>query len=132
MKKNTLKFLSLALVMFFIIVSGGCGGGGSGSGGGANDDVEIPTNPVPENQSAARAETVLNLDLSSLKSANSISFDSDGSRGLPDFLDFYGIPQIHVNNSASDASVTAASEVSTADAKGVSVPSMVWLNKLNL
>ena len=78
-------------------------------------EPEIPSNSVTEESSAARAETVLNLDLANLTSANSISFDADSVRGLPDFLDFYGIPQFHVNTSAS---------------KGVSVPSMVWLNKL--
>ena len=86
---------------------------------------------MPVSESAAREETVLKFDLSSLTQANSISFDVDGDRGLPDFLDFYGIPQIHVNNSASNASVTAASEVSVAAAKGVNVPSMIWLNRLN-
>lgn len=42
MVKNSLKFLSLALVMFFIIAAGGCGGGHSGLGGsgGSGDAVE--------------------------------------------------------------------------------------------
>lgn len=78
-------------------------------------EPEIPANSVAEELSAARAETILNLDLAKLTSENAISFDADSVRGLPDFLDFYGIPQYHVTTSAS---------------KGVNVPSMVWLNRL--
>ena len=117
-------FLALASVMLFAIVSGGCGGGGSGSIGGGNNSE----NPIAEELSAARAETILTLDLSSM---NSISFDADGN-GMPDFLDFYGIPQLHVNNSASGASVAAASDVLVSDAveESVNVPSMLWLNSL--
>jgi hypothetical protein len=80
-------------------------------------EPEIPANSVAEDLSAARAETILDLDLATLLRENAISFDADSVsvRGLPDFLDFYGIPQYHVTTSAS---------------KGVNVPSMVWLNRL--
>lgn len=106
-----------ALLFLAALGSGGCGG--SSSGGGAN--------PVPEESSATRPETTFNLsDVSAL-----LTMDIDGN-GMPDFLDFYGVAQVHVDNSASSVRLSGAPTLLAAAEKTVMVPSMIWLSQLRL
>ena len=122
----SLLCLSLALMLFFVIASGGCGGSASapgvGDGGGS---------AVPEESSATKAETTFSIsDLSTL-----LGMDMDNN-GMPDFLDFYGVAQLHVDNinssSASSVKISEAPQIMAAVEKSVSVPSMIWLNQLRL
>ena len=118
--------MSLALMLFSVIASGGCGGSASapgvGDGGGS---------AVPEESSATKAETTFSIsDLSTL-----LGMDMDNN-GMPDFLDFHGVAQLHVDNinssSASSVKISEAPQIMAAVEKSVSVPSMIWLNQLRL
>ncbi|MCR4819028.1 MAG: hypothetical protein K5841_08750 [Fretibacterium sp.] len=105
----------LAAVALLGVIAGGCGG--SSSSGGSS------------RRAATSHETTFNLsDLSSL-----LTMDIDGN-GMPDFLDFYGVAQVHVDNSASASSVrlSGAPTLLAAAEKTVMVPTMIWLSQLRL
>ena len=118
-------FLSLALVIFCAIISGGCGGGGSGGLSSGGNDGYTPEVKVNEEDSAVREVTELTI-------AEFLGLTSDED-GKPYFLDFYGVPQNHINNSASTSSFitsSAASSVAAVAEKSVTVPSMMWFDRL--
>lgn len=108
----------IMIAAFFAVSIYGCGSSSSSSDSG---------NPVSEEKSATRPETIINLD--SVSSV--IGMDADNN-GKPDFLDFSGVPQIHVKNSVSDSSFRAstAPSILAAAEMNVNVPSMMWLNRL--
>ncbi|MBR0080241.1 MAG: hypothetical protein IJP69_07710 [Synergistaceae bacterium] len=108
----------MMIAAFFAVSIYGCGGSSSSSDSG---------NPVPEEKSATRPETIINLD--SVSSV--IGMDADNN-GKPDFLDFSGVSQIHVKNSVSNSSFRAstAPSILAAAEMNVNVPSMMWLNRL--
>lgn len=129
MKRNKFLYslIALAVFLFCAVSLGGCGGSSSNSfsSGGDNPnnpDNPAPNNPIAEEDSATRAETTLDV---------SFSMDSD-KNGKPDFLDFHGVPQIHFDNSVSSSSgrISASSSILAAAEMNVTVPSMIWLNKL--
>lgn len=129
MKQKKFLYCVFALLMIFAVSTlGGCGGG---SGGGNSLSVgdntspqqnnEEQTSPILESESATRPETPMVI---------SMGMDIDGNN-VPDFLDFYGVPQLHLNNSVSSSrKVFAASSVLAAAEMNLTVPSMIWLDKL--
>ena len=107
----------VALSFLAALGGGGCGGSGDKSG------------PASPSSSVNRPETVYDTsDISLL-----LGMDIDDN-GMPDFLDFEGVPQFHVDNSASDPSgeIFNAASILEAAEKYVPVPSMIWLNQLRL
>ena len=108
------------VALFFAVTAGGCGGGGSSL---SNSSSNNSGGSIAEADSATRPVTSLDI---------SLAMDSNGN-GKPDFLDFNGVPQIHIKNSVSTASLgkaAAASSVLAAAEMNVPVPSMVWINNL--
>ena len=104
--------LMAALLLALAVLGGGCGGGSSGRGSVAHSENE----------------KFLNLnELSALLSTMDID-----SNGMPDFLDFYGVAQVHVDNSTSAPSVriSGATPLLSAVEKAVTAPSMIWLKQL--
>ena len=117
---NVMAVLLIALA--FAVTTGGCGGSSNSS------DSSSSTNPgttVPEGESAVREETELGIGTES----DTGMFNADGK---PIFLDFFGVSQVHIDNSVSNSSVRAssASSVIAAAETNVNVPSMVWLSRL--
>ncbi|MDY6400724.1 MAG: hypothetical protein SPL10_01570, partial [Synergistales bacterium] len=122
--KRKLEFsFCLLIALFFAIATGGCGGGGGGpissGGSGGSGDGYNPTVVVDEAYSAVAPSTKVEQSELNLLS------DDDGK---PYFLDFFGIPQVHVNNSTSTSSVriSAAESIAAAAEKKLTVPSMTW------
>ena len=110
----------LAVVALLCVVSGGCGGSSSRV---VQDNTGYPS------ASVNCPETIFDLsDLSLL-----LTMDIDDN-GMPDFLDFEGVPQFHVSNSASAPSgeIFDLESLLKAAEKNVPVPSMIWLNKLRM
>ena len=124
MKKKIISLNIITLLMvalFFAVTAGGCGGGGGSSL--SNSSSNNSGGSIAEADSATRPVTLLGI---------SLAMDSNGN-GKPDFLDFNGVPQIHIKNSVSTASLgkaAAASSVLAAAEMNVTVPSMVWINNL--
>ncbi len=130
-KKNHFFYLTavLAAMFFFSFVLGGCGGGGSGSlsAPGTDEGGSEPGIPTAPETSVWDKDTVISL----LGATEGFDFDSDGKM---DFLDFDGVPQYHLG----DHSLAAAGELldesssfeEASEAK-LSVPVMVWLEKLH-
>ena len=126
--KRKLEFsFCLLIALFFAIATGGCGGGGGGpissGGSGGSGDGYNPTVVVDEAYSAVAPSTKVEQSELNLLS------DDDGK---PYFLDFFGIPQVHVNNSTSTSSVriSAAESIAAAAEKKLTVPSMTWIDRL--
>ena len=107
-----------AVLLLALAIAGGGGCGGSSHKGGGSASVN-------------RAETV--FDLSDLALLLTMDIDDNG---MPDFLDFEGVSQLHVDNassaSASSVRISEASSILSAAEKAVTVPSMIWLKQLRL
>ncbi len=121
------NIIALLCALFFAIAVGGCGGTSSVGGGddteNNNNQEQERTSPVPESESATRPETSMPITM---------GMDADGN-GLPDFLDFYGVPQVHLTNSVSSSSsgkIFSSSSFLAAAETNVTVPSMIWIDKL--
>lgn len=132
MKKKIFSFdtvFVLLIALFFAVTAGGCGGGSNSSLSSSGGSSNAPQVVVNEEDSAVRPVTTLSLDLSN--TASVLSMDDNGD-GIPYFLDFNGVPQVHVKNSTSTSSVRTSSELSASDAAEmqVTVPSMIWQDRL--
>ena len=120
----------LAVVALFCAISGGCGGNPSNLGFNNNNNNNNDEGSIDYPQVSVNCpETVFSIsDLSLL-----LTMDIDDNN-IPDFLDFEGIPQFHIDNSSSDT----ASEIFDVEAlldaaeRNVPVPSMIWLKQLRL
>ncbi|MBQ7559931.1 MAG: hypothetical protein IJT20_06760 [Synergistaceae bacterium] len=119
----------MLIALFFAIATGGCGGGGNGPiSSGSSDDGYTPEVKVQDTDPNSAVREVTELDIN-----EAAIYDlTDANDGKPYFLDFFGIPQVHVNNSASTSSFMASSAVSVAAVaeKALTVPSMTWFNRL--
>ncbi|MDY6401952.1 MAG: hypothetical protein SPL10_04920, partial [Synergistales bacterium] len=121
-------FIAVLIALFFAITTGGCGGGDNGpissggSGGGGSGDGYNPEVVVDETYSAVAPKTEVNLSELYLTNLTGVT------GGKPYFLNFFGIPQVHVNNSTSTSSVriSAAESIAAAAEKKLTVPSMTW------
>ena len=95
----------LMIMALFVVSSGGCGGSSSSTANGT---------------SASEGDTILKL---------ASGMDSNGN-GKPDFLDFTGIPQIHLGDTVTAGNISTASSVFAAAEVNLTVPSMIWFKEL--
>ena len=97
-----------------------------GCGGSSSHHKKTSTG---SSNSTNRAETV--YDVSDI--ADLLTMDMDGD-GMPDVLDFEGVAQYHVKNTKHVPFGTAygLSSLSAAVEKTVTVPSMIWLDRLRV
>ena len=92
--KFRVKYLAwlLLLVAALCVISGGCGSSSSHIGRN-EDEANYPSTSVN------CPETLFNISNLNLL----LTMDIDDNN-IPDFLDFEGVPQFHIDNSGSDAS----------------------------
>ncbi len=104
------------LVATLCVIAGGCGGSSHSGGSGGSG-------------TATSAETVFSVEDASLL----LTMDANDN-GMPDFLDFEGVPQYHVNNAGADTlgKILEADSLASVVEKTVTVPSMIWLDQLRL
>ena len=110
--KRSVKYLAwlLVLVATLCVISGGCGGSSNGGGGAVTKEETV--------FDVSDADLLLTMDIN--------------DNGMPDFLDFNGVSQYHVNNAGADTlgAILEADSIASVAEKTVTVPSMVWLNQL--
>lgn len=124
--KSRVKYLVwlLVLVLAFCVISGGCGGSSSHIADVADkDEATYPS------ASVNRPETLFSISDVSLL----LTMDIDDN-SMPDFLDFEGVPQFHIDNSGSDTSsvIYTAESILEAAERNIPVPSMIWLHQLRM